>query len=238
MSTIAIPAEIETKSLTLAETARTVMVSSEADYAQGAEILRALAQAKDEVRKAFRPVIEAAHVAHKKALAQEKTYLAPIECAYTVLTGVMGKFRSEQERVRLEAYRLAEAERSAAQRQADEDLRTAMQTAIEEADFMGSAVVPVVSVAVVAEIPAEIAAKPVTAGVTEKWLTKFRITGVYALAQAALATGKQTPNEERPPAAVIAIDERVVREWVNDYGEALTWPGVKVNRELSVSGRR
>lgn len=249
--TYPVPAEVETKALTLCEQAKAIAVTSEDDYRNGADFRSMLAEAKRQVQSAFRPIIDAAHKAHKEALAQEKKFTGPLDEADGVVKSAMSRYRTEQERIRLAELARQEAERRAeqqrrdlyyqaqvsAERKAKEEERVKL---LEDAEFLGvdaghiAAQPIIVSVPLpemAPQVPAVIAEKPRTAGVAEVKVYKYEVTDARALALAALTEGSGVPF------SLIQLDQRLIRLEVEEIGELCKWPGLRIWWEMEVRRR-
>ena len=121
-----------------------ITINSDADYADAAEFGRALKRKSAEVKAFFKPMKDAAHLAHKQICDREKAALKPLESAEKLLKQTMSAYVEEQERKRREAE---EAARKAAQEEAERILKEACELeangdivsadmALEEAQMM------------------------------------------------------------------------------------------------------
>ncbi len=108
---IVIPEPEERADLLAQADALEVTCKEDADTA--GVLVQALAAVKAEIHEAFDPVVQAAHKAHKAAVAARKRYLDPVEAAERELKRrVMAWQRAERERVEAERRAAVEAERA------------------------------------------------------------------------------------------------------------------------------
>lgn len=109
--------ELERKALDWPQRAAAVTIFDQESYDTAAELLKAAKSLRKEAEEHHRPVIAAAHNAHKVAMAALKRVDEPLAVAEGQLKAKIGIWDREQEMRRLEAERKAreEAERKAAE---------------------------------------------------------------------------------------------------------------------------
>ncbi|MDZ4346141.1 MAG: hypothetical protein U1E51_27325, partial [Candidatus Binatia bacterium] len=129
MEAILIPEtrEIQEKSATIVQWAYGLLVTVET-YPKAGELLRSIKALEKSVSDTFDVPIEAAHKAHKAILAAKAQHMDPLVKAEGIVKGKMGVHIQEQERIRAEQQRIADA----AARKAEEDARLAEAQVLEE----------------------------------------------------------------------------------------------------------
>ena len=104
-------------------------LESAEDYFEAGEHLKTCKSLADQINEFMKPIVSAAHAAHKAAKARQNEALAPIEKARTVIGRVMGAYQEEQAAARriAEAQERArlEAEAAAARAEYEEGLMVA-----------------------------------------------------------------------------------------------------------------
>lgn len=119
--------ELETQNVS--DAARSLRVVDDATYRQASELLLAVGSTRREIDATFDPVIDAAHKAHKAALAAKKKHADPVEAAERVIKGKIADYILAEERRRREE----EARLQAEARTREEDARLLEAAALEEA---------------------------------------------------------------------------------------------------------
>ena len=77
--------EISTKAMTVPDKARAIEITDDTTYKGAAEFLLTIKDLRKQIDEAFNPIIDAAHNAHKEALAQKKRADAPlVEAEYII----------------------------------------------------------------------------------------------------------------------------------------------------------
>lgn len=118
--TVAVVAPAEEQALTREVTdiefqAESMVVTTDEEYQQAAEFGKTIKQKAAVVTEFFKPMKDSAYQAHKAICDREKTMLAPLKNAETIVKKTMGVYVTEQERKRREQEealrRAAEAER-------------------------------------------------------------------------------------------------------------------------------
>jgi hypothetical protein len=136
--------QIETQALSWPERATAVQIVDQPTYDAGIELLKGIKALRDEAEAHHRPGIQAAHHAHKVAVATLQKVTDPLEEAERLIKGKVGIWAQQQERIRAEAERAAHAEANRLQAEAFERELEAAEAAgagkeevaalIEEAD--------------------------------------------------------------------------------------------------------
>lgn len=94
--------EAETKALSIVDQAHAVIVTNGESYTLAGELWKTIKNMKEEVNNVFKPIIDAAHKAHKEALAQKAKIYDPLDTAGREIKSSMSAYDEEQERIRLE----------------------------------------------------------------------------------------------------------------------------------------
>jgi len=197
-----------------------ISVAGDADRAavalQGIKALRAA------IAESCDPVVEAAHKAHKAAVAQKKQLEAPLVEAERIFKAKVARFVDEQNRrAREEAALQAAIERERREKAEREAAELAKQGEHELADVVREEAAAVVA-------PAPVAAPKVAGLATvERW--KAEVTDFPKLV-AAVAAGQV-------PFPVLCVDEKVLGQMARSLKGELKWPGVRVFSETGVSTR-
>lgn len=120
---------LEMEAVAWPDRARQIAITNATEYEAAATFLTGVKALRDEIDRATRPVIEAAHATHKAALAQKRTLDAPLDEAERIVKGTIRAFLDLEERKRREE----EARLAAEQRKADEESRLREAEALEQA---------------------------------------------------------------------------------------------------------
>lgn len=122
---------------TISKQAAVLNIQSEADYNDAAEIGKGIRARIKTVQALFKPIKEAANLAHKRACEQEKALLDPLKKAEQAVTCEMSRYTEQLEKARIAAEEAAKAE---AQKKSDELLQQAAEfEQIGESDLAASA---------------------------------------------------------------------------------------------------
>ena len=104
--------EVDQKALTIIEEANLVTIKDTETYTQAGGLWASIQGIKKEVVETFKPIIDAAHKAHKEALKQKAKIFDPLDMAGRTVKKVMEIYDREQEQIRLaEEARLREIAR-------------------------------------------------------------------------------------------------------------------------------
>ena len=203
--------EIEAQGRELITTAGGFEIVTAADYAEAAGFLRGLKAYRDRVAEAFDSTVAAAHKAWKEATATRSRYEAPAAEAERIVKAKMGTYqaaaekkrREEETRLRLEAAKRAEEERSrkALEALAEGNAAKAVETLLR----------PPAPVAVV--VPR---ATPKVEGVSSRIEYRFRIVDAAALPREYLV-----PDEKKIAAEVRAKKGETKIAGVEVYEETI-----------------
>lgn len=220
--------QLEKQTATLIEQACAVAIRDQASYDAGVELLRGVKALRIEAENHHRPVISAAHAAHKAALTALKRIDDPLEQAEELIKREIGKWDTAQKRLAAEAERAAreEAERLTAE---------ALERELERMEREGATEREVAAAIVQAEeMP------PMTAPVA---------AATYQQA-AGISTSRHLKAEVRQMAPFLAwvakdasrfnllsINQPALNALLRAHGRALKIPGVSVYEETSVGVR-
>jgi len=215
----------------LAVQALAVRVTCNEERAAAAEMGRAIAAMEKEVGAAFDPIVDAAHKAHKIAVAKRAEVLEPLTRAKRFLAGCIGGYDQEQERIRRveeERLRREQREREAAEavrlrKEAEDRALAEAQWAVELGDR--DLAEAILDAPVVVEAPAPVpvivpSAVQRTQGVAARTTWKFRIE-----------------NEALIPREYLMADEKKIGGIVRAMKGATRIPGVVAYEEAGVSFR-
>ena len=89
--------QVETRALTTAEEARTIMVADQHSLDRAGEVLSTIKGLRAEIASVFGPIIDKAHKAHKEAVAQRNKVEAPLKAAEKALKGAVLVYTIEQQ---------------------------------------------------------------------------------------------------------------------------------------------
>ena len=119
--------ELETKSLTLLETAHSITVTNEESYKVAGDFLKGVKDSQKKVKDFFKPLKEATHQAHKAVTTRENEALCPLNEANQMVRDTVGTYLDEQEKIRQEKQRKLDE-------QAARDAETARKKLLKRAD--------------------------------------------------------------------------------------------------------
>ena len=160
--------------------AREMAISDQQTYELAADSLRGIKLLREEIEQTFGPIVKKAFEAHKEAVGQRKRVEAPLEEAERIFKANIAAYLAEQERIRLEAERVA---REAAERQQAEQL----EAAIEQAEADGASVEEVAAIIaqpmVVPSVAVEPTVRPV-AGISTAKTYRAEVVNLRELAKA------------------------------------------------------
>ena len=123
---------LEQETLTLYEQATALTICDQATYAAAGEVGKSLKALKSKITDYFAPMKKAAHEAHKAITKKESDELAPVEEAMEVVRKTMNIYIQEQDRIRKEAERKAQAEAEEVARKERERLEKQALAAMEK----------------------------------------------------------------------------------------------------------
>ena len=129
----AAPAKIDQQVTTLAQQVTACTISDHAGYERAVELTRAVKSLQAEAEAHHRPVIDAAHKAHRAALDALKRILDPLQAAETTLKQRIGAWAEAEERRREAEARKAREEAARLQREAEARQREEYERQLAEA---------------------------------------------------------------------------------------------------------
>jgi hypothetical protein len=109
---------IEKSTMDAVSQAQALVVATPAAYVQAAETRKAIKALLNQIDLTFDPVIKAAHLAHKEAVAAKKKHQEPLEQADRIIGQKRMAYDAEQERIRREKEAALQA---LAQKQAEDE---------------------------------------------------------------------------------------------------------------------
>jgi len=110
---------LQSRAVVLANTANSLVVTSQDTLDIAREFLDELMQYEKQVASTFNPHIESANALHKSLCAERKKFLDPVENAKSIVKPKIGTYLREQDRIRLEAQRKKALEEEQARRLAE-----------------------------------------------------------------------------------------------------------------------
>ena len=180
---------------------------------------------RKQVVEHHKPIKEAAHKAHKTAIAAEKKLLDPLQQAETCLKRSIAAWDQEQQRIRQEEQRRLEA----AQRKADEEARLALAQDAEANGATPETVDEILDTPVVT--PSVVAAPTYEKGngvsTSVRWHAE--VVDIKALCLA-VAQGRASANLVQPNLPALNGMARAMKQTMNV-------PGVKAVSETTVAVR-
>ncbi len=215
--------ELTTQVLTVAEGAGRLTVTDQPSFETAGRCLVSIKGMAKEIVSFFEPMKKKAAESHKTIVAAEKSQLAPLLAAETVLKDRMAVWEQA------EAARLAEENRKALAeaRRAAEDAMLAEAAAMEAEGDQEGAEALLVAPVVPFVIPTQ--AAPRTAGVGFRYQYSVEISDFKALIEAVVA-GKA-------PMTAIIPNQQMLDGVARSTGGAVTYPGCRVVSRRVVSAR-
>ena len=199
----------------LQERAQAFLVESEEDNLAAGKFLLAVREMRRKVKAAFDPIVEAAHAAHKTAVAKRKEYLEPVERAERTVKRSIAAYLEAERRRREEEHR----RRVAAEIKAAEDRRLEEAAALE-AQGMGH------EAEAILEEPAEpVWVEPVEAPAAAKGVSARRDFDFEVV------------DPDLLPRRYLVPDLKAIRETVKRLGTQAEIPGIRVFTRTSVVAR-
>jgi hypothetical protein len=199
----------------IGQQARQLRIISTDDYEYACTFLQLIATRKKQVAEAFDPVVEAAHDAHKKSVAQRAKYMNPLLEAEKDVKAKVGLYHSEQERQRRAQERELQ-QAAAAQAQADAAAQAEQLEAAGESDLAEI----VTQEAAVAPAPLVVLPSPVpkVKGIAQKQNWKWRVVDASLV-----------------PREFLSINEAAIGAVVRTQKELAKIPGIEVYAEDTVA---
>jgi len=233
MSTLPVLADdgqqLETKALTLSERAAAIQITNQPTYDGAVEFLKGVKDLRGEAEAHHRPVIDAAHKAHKAALEALKRIDGPLESAERAVKAKIGTWDMEQERIRrAEEDRLRREQELAREAELEKQLETAEQEGATQEEVL----------AMIEQTAFQAAAPPVVApptfqraaGIQTRKQLKVRVTDEAAL--------KTFAGGNRAYHNLLTVNTVALNALLRAQGAAMQIPGVQVYEEATVGVRR
>lgn len=216
---------LEQTALAWPDRAKAIVIRDQQSYDHAADLIREIVTLRKQVIEHHKPIKEAAHAAHKAALAAEKKLLDPLQHAEAFIKRGIGAWDMEQQRIRAERQRkLAEA-----QRKADEDARLALAAEAEAAGATEDTVDEILETPVVEPVMTAPPTYEQARGVSTRLNWRAEVTDLKALCRA-IGEGKAPINAAQPNLPVLNAMARAMKQTMNI-------PGVRAVSEASVAVR-
>lgn len=120
---------LKQETTSLMQTVEQIKITTVAEYTNAERLLQGIKALQKKITDYFEPLRAAAYEAYSKINDRKKSELKPVDDAYSKLAGMLGTWRDEQERIRQEAQRKADAEAAERQRKEQEKLLARAQKA-------------------------------------------------------------------------------------------------------------
>ncbi len=219
---------IEQQALAWPDRAAAVEIKDQPTYDAAVDLLRAVKGLRDEAETHHRPVIDAAHKAHKAALAALKRVDEPLILAEGTIKRKIGAWDQEQERIRKEAE-------LAAQKEAERLHAEQLERELEALEASGAKPAEVKAVIEQAEFTPIVAPRPVqtyqpASGVStqERWSAE-----VFNLLELVRFVGANPQFIQ-----LLQVNQTALNTMARAMKQTMNFPGVKVRRDVGVSMRR
>lgn len=228
-ATIPEPREValERQAPTLQQQATALVIRDAADLERAVELARSVKDLRAEAEATVRPAIDAAHKAHKAALAVLARIDDPLKAAEATLKAKIGEYQREVEAA---AAREAERQRQEAQKRRDEEV----EAEVEAAEAQGASAVEVAAIIEQSEripVVAPVAyAPPKPAGMSIPRTFQAQITDPLAL----IRWVGEHPNYLN----LVEPNQSKLNMLARAQGANLCIPGVRVVEVSNVSIRR
>jgi len=108
--------QLKGQAVSLRESAQSIAVTDEKSYLFAGQFAKDIKDCKSKILDYFKPLKEAAHKAHKTITQREAEEIKPLDEADTIVRKGISDYLNEQERIRKETQRKAEAEAAEAAR--------------------------------------------------------------------------------------------------------------------------
>lgn len=206
-------AELETKALSLRDQAKGIVVKDDSQFTVAGDFLKGVLALKKEILGTFKPIVEAAHKAHKAAKDAENRAVAPVEEAERIIKCSLSGYQLEQERAR---RRLEEEEKARAKAE-EEAIMAAANELAEGGEYAAAQ-------AVVREVfdikPPEVIATPKQEGISFRDNWRFQIV-----------------DKSLIPPEYLIVDEKAIGGVVRAMKDKTNIPGIRVFSEKIAVGR-
>ena len=220
--------QLETKALTLSEQASAIIIKDQPSYDLAVDFLKGVKALRNEAEAHHRPVIDAAHKAHKAAVEALKRIDAPLEQAERVVKGTMSAWTIEQERIRREEEERLRVEQEKA-REAE------LEAQLERAEAEGATEAE--TLAMIEQAAMAPAPPPPTVGATYKPAAGVAVRKTYGAEvvnlRALIVWVAQNPAYDY----LLKVDQVALNRLATNAKASLVIPGVKVIEKSSVAVR-
>lgn len=214
--------EIESKNVEILDTAKSIKIVNNDHYVRAGELLLAIKGARKTVDETFDPVISAAFHSHKEACNAKRKIENPLVEAEGILKLEIGRYQSEQERIRREEeFKLQELARK---QQEEMNLQEAI--ALEGAGLHQEAEEAINNPVMPAVLASPV---PKVSGITSRDSYFATVTDIKALCRA-VAEGKV------PPMA-IAANMQFLNSQARNLKQLMHYPGVIVQSKKIIAGK-
>lgn len=221
--TLTVAPELEARAVSWPDRAQALAVVDAATCEAAGELLRDIKTLREEIAASTDPVIEAAHKAHKAALAQRKQLEAPLVQAEGTIKGRLAAYVTEQERLR----RIVEAQAAAEARRIEEDRRLVEAEALAAAGEAAEA--EAVLDAPMPAPPPPRARVPKVEGVATREVWSAQVTNLMQLVKA-IAAGQA-------PLALVLPNEPALHGQARSLKAQMQIPGVRAVCQRVVAAR-
>ena len=215
--------DLEGKALTTATQAQELTVKSQASYNSANSFLRTVKDLQDIIRDTFRPIISAANLTWKGALAEEKKHLEPLQKAEALVKSKMLEWMQEQERARREAeaklQARAERERQEALAKAEAVRANGKEARAEKYEEKAAAIVA-----------PQLSSSFDKGSVSVRKTYKAEVVNLIELVKAV--------GERKVPLMALEANLPFLNIQARAMRKTLNYPGVRVAVEDSLSSRR
>lgn len=210
------PEVVKADALTMPQQAQAIAkITNHDQYAQAGGLLVRIKELRKRVADVFEPIVKAAHEAHKIATAKRNEANAPLDMAENHLKRLIGDYNAEQERIRQEQQRQAEA----SARKAEEDRILSEAHAAEAAGDKEEAQA-IIEQPVQAPVVVVKSTTPKLEGVSFRDNWTFQIT-----------------DEKAIPREYLMVNEQAIRAVVKAMKGGTNIPGIRAYNDRVVSGR-
>src|SRR3990167_4151422 len=215
--------DLEGKALTTVTQAQELTVENQASYNYANNFLRAVKELQKTISDTFRPIISAANLTWKGALAEEKKHLEPLEKAESLVKLKMLVWMQEQERARREVeaklQAKAEKERQEALAKAEAARANGKEAQAEKHEEKAANIIA-----------------PCLSSSFDKGSVSVRKT--YHAEVASLIELVKAVIDGKAPLMAIEANLTFLNSQARALKETLAYPGVRVIAEDNLSSRR
>ena len=214
--------EIAMRSQTIQEQTKDLKVVDLDTANQAGTVVGMVGELRKKIAEVFDPIINAAHLTHKKAIEKKTQFDGPLKILEGALKRQIGDWKLAEDRKR-ETERL---QREAEARKQHEDLVVAVAAEVEKSD--GSAAAEEI-LKEADNVPPVVMEKQIIADVTIRAVWKAEVTDLRALVKA-VAEGKA-------PLAAIEANLSFLNKQAGSLKAEMAYPGVRVYEDRQVGKR-